>query len=140
MAWVRPGAGGHRWRSVIVKRGSRHHAAYGLFADDRHGRVSAALVTRARHAPHTRVHLRLHRWSALAVTYNGRVARIYVNGRLRRSQRIRGTVRPGRGPLTIGGSRTLGGWFKGVIDDVRVWDVALSAKRIRRQMRVSASA
>ena len=43
-----------------------------------------------------------------------------------------GSLRDANGPLRIGGRVPGGGWFKGVLDEVRVYNRALSAAEIRR--------
>lgn len=53
--------------------------------------------------------------------------KIYVNGDLRASQTRTGTVVDGTGALTIGGTN----YFNGVIDEVAVYNAALSATQVR---------
>ena len=61
--------------------------------------------------------------------------RLYENGDEVRSVPVAGSIRDANGPLRIGGRVPGGGWFKGVLDEVRVYNRALSAAEIRRAMR-----
>jgi glucose/arabinose dehydrogenase len=122
-AWVRPSARGAR--SVLVKeRGTR--LSYGLYA-----RPSGHLFTTAEHALRGPA-LRLHSWSHLAMTWDGSTVRVYVNGRRASSHALTGTALASRGPLRIGGNAIWPEFLRGVIDEVRVYDRALSATEIAR--------
>jgi hypothetical protein len=136
-AWVRPAATGRAWRGVILKDRAGG-PSYGLYANDNRRRASGWVRTRTGYGTDGGTGLRLRRWSYLAATYDGRVLRLYINGVLRSSRRVRGLIRTGRGPLMIGGNGVLGRWFKGTILDVRIWRTALSAAAIREEMRVDA--
>jgi hypothetical protein len=74
------------------------------------------------------------RWTHLAVTYDGAAVRLYVNGVEASSQPASGTIRRTTDPLWIGGNRPYGEYFKGVIDEVRVYDRALSPGEVRGAM------
>jgi len=74
------------------------------------------------------------RWTHLAVTYDGGAVRLYVNGVEASSQRASGTIRSTADPLWIGGNRPYGEYFNGVIDDVRIYDRALSPVEVRDVM------
>ncbi len=72
-------------------------------------------------------------WMHLAATYDGAKARFYTNGILAASVTV--AFRPNDAfPLRIGAGATEGNgsfWFPGLIDDVRVYRVALDALHIR---------
>ena len=137
-AWVRPSARGRVWRGTLLKQRGRG-LAYGLYANNRRGRAAGWIRTDYGYGTGGGPRLRLRRWAYLAVTYNGRVLRVYVNGIPRSSRRVVGAIPASGGPLTIAGSPVIGDWFKGTIDDVRIWRTALSANAMRGQMRVDAS-
>jgi hypothetical protein len=80
------------------------------------------------------VPLPVDRWSSLAVTYDGATLRMYVNGRRVSSRAVTGTVESPQTPLWIGGNEPYGEHFDGLIDEVRVYDRALSEAEIRRDM------
>lgn len=82
--------------------------------------------------------LRLERWNHLAVAYDGSVLQLYVNGRLAAEQnvnRVRAPVStPARGSMVFGrrGDNSGDGYrFRGVIDEVRLYDRALKLEELR---------
>jgi hypothetical protein len=78
--------------------------------------------------------LPVHRWSDVAVTYDGATLRLYVNGRQVSSRAATGTIQAPSNPLWIGGNRPYGEHFRGLIDEIRVYDHALSENEIRHDM------
>ncbi len=74
------------------------------------------------------------RWSGVAVTYDGATLRLYVNGRQVSSRATTGTIQTPSNPMWIGGNRPYGEHFHGLIDEVRVYNRALSENEIRRDM------
>ena len=127
-AWVRPARVGGAWRTVLVKeRGTR--LAYGLYAGPR---PSGHVYTSAERALRGRSALRRNRWSHLAMTWDGKVIRAYVDGRRVAGHALAGTAQRSSGPLRIGGNGIWPEWFAGVIDEVRVYDRALTAAEIAR--------
>jgi hypothetical protein len=77
---------------------------------------------------------RVGRWSHLGVTYDGTAVRLYVNGVEAASESASGPIRRTTDPLWIGGNRPYGEYFKGVVDEVRVYDRALSPAEVRAAM------
>src|SRR5205823_14811920 len=73
-------------------------------------------------------------WTHLAETYDGANLRFYVNGTLVTSTPMSGSMLVSGKALRIGGNRVWGEWFKGNIDDVRVYNRALSAGEIQSDM------
>ena len=122
-AWVRPSRRGAR--SVLVKeRGPR--LSYGLYA-----RPSGHVFTNAEHALRAPA-LPLRRWSHLAMTWDGSVMRVYRDGVQVASHALSGAAPVSDGPLRIGGNAIWPEFFKGDIDEVRVYDRSLSAAEIAR--------
>ena len=66
--------------------------------------------------------------------------RLYVNGKQVASDRLQGTAVVSNGALRIGGNKVWAEWFKGAIDDVRVYSRALSAAEIGADMAAPAAA
>jgi hypothetical protein len=75
-----------------------------------------------------------HRWSHLAVTYDGAALRLYVNGTQASSRAVSGPIRGTADPLWLGGNRPDGEYFHGLIDQVRVYNRALSLSELRIEM------
>lgn len=72
------------------------------------------------------------RWHHLAMTYDGSALRAYADGRPVASTTVGRKRKPGSTPLNIGRRQDGFVYFKGVIDEVRVYDRALPAAEIRR--------
>lgn len=73
-------------------------------------------------------------WTHLAATYDGATQRLYVNGSEVASQPLSGSIAISSGPLRIGGNSVWGEFFNGFIDEVRIYDRALTASEIQIDM------
>jgi len=76
----------------------------------------------------------VNRWSHLALTYDGSKLRLYLDGTEVSNRMATGTIRMTTDPLWIGGNNPYGEYFPGVIDEVRVYDRALSRAEVRADM------
>lgn len=76
----------------------------------------------------------VNRWSHVALTYDGARLRLYVDGAQVSSRAITGTIRKTTDPMWIGGNHPYGEYFEGLIDEVRVYDRALSPSQLRAEM------
>jgi hypothetical protein len=136
-AWVRPSALGSTWRPVMTKtRGDSF--SYEMYAHDDTGkpagyaRLSSDLTARSTSALPTGT------WTHLAVTFDGATLRFYANGALKASKAASGSLAVGTGALKVGANPTWRDWFKGDLDDVRVWRKPLTAAQITADMKVGA--
>ena len=134
-AWVRT-AGRRRSGRVVLAKRRRNTVSYALYAGDREGRPAAVASKRTGRAVHARGKLRPRRWTHLAMTYDGAQVRLYVDRRRVAARRRAGAPNAGAGPLLIGAGAG-GRYFKGAIDDVRIYNRALGAGAIRRDMRAA---
>ena len=132
-AWVKPSAAGPQWRTVLFKQ---HGAgmAYSLYASEDTnrpvGQVNVDDVERnAPGAP-----LALNGWTHLAATYDDATLRLYVNGTLASSLSVNGSIPASTGPLRIGGNSVWNEWFAGQIDDVRIYNRALTATELKADL------
>ena len=73
-------------------------------------------------------------WTHLATTYDGANLRMYVNGKLVATLAKTGVIPTSANPLQIGGDSLYGQFFKGTIDEVRVYNVALTIAQIVTDM------
>ena len=69
-------------------------------------------------------------WSHLVATYDGATVRLYVNGVQVASRAQTGAIQTSANPLQIGGDTLFGQYFNGLIDEVRVYNVALTPAQI----------
>ncbi|MGE0028956.1 MAG: LamG domain-containing protein [Thermoleophilia bacterium] len=133
-AWVKPQLGSGV-RVVVAKLGKGARPAYALYSATRGGGagglVDAGGGTRARADDD----LPLGKWSHVALTYDGTTVRFFRNGKQTAAARASGHVRKTLGSLVIGGGIRGAGRFKGVIDEVRVYNRALTSAEIARGMR-----
>jgi concanavalin A-like lectin/glucanase superfamily protein/Big-like domain-containing protein len=132
-AWVRPSLL-NSWRTVILKEDTSE-LAYGLYANTdtvrpgiwvRGGTASEFVKGTAQ--------LALNTWTHLASTYDGSMLRLYVNGNQVTSKVVGTTINATSRPLRIGGNTVWGEYFQGLIDDVRIYNRALSPSEIQTDM------
>src|SRR5207244_3787397 len=77
----------------------------------------------------------LNTWTHLAFTFDGSTLRLYMNGSLVRSSNMNnGSIVTSAGALRIGGNAVFGEYFRGIIDEVRVYNRALTAADIQVDM------
>ena len=138
-AWVKPQAA-NGTRTILARLG-RGGPTYAVHATTgRGGPGGEALVARGTKRVAVPDDLPLGKWTHVALTYDGSRLRLYRNAEEVGSAAVAGSIRDASGPLRIGGRVPGGGWFKGVLDEVRVYNRALSAAEIRRGMRRGAPA
>jgi hypothetical protein len=68
------------------------------------------------------------------VTYDGVTLKLYVNGTLASSKAVAGSLFASTGALRIGGNNIWPEWFAGLIDEVRVYQRALTATEVTADM------
>ena len=73
-------------------------------------------------------------WSYLAATYDGATLRLYVNGTFAASQAKTGAITSSTNALTIGSDPFYGQYFSGLIDNVRIYNSALTQTQIQTDM------
>ncbi|MDA0166921.1 PKD domain-containing protein, partial [Solirubrobacter ginsenosidimutans] len=135
-AWVKPSALGSTWRTAVLKENG-NGLAYALYANDDRGKAVGYAHTSLDYDA-TGSALALNAWTHIAVTYDGSTLRYFVNGVQAGSRALSGTMATGTGALKLGGNDVWGEWFKGDVDDVRVWRKPLTAAQIAADMNVDA--
>ena len=76
----------------------------------------------------------LNTWTHLAATFDATTIRLYVNGTQVATAARAGNLTTSSGSLRLGGNSLWGEWFAGQLDDVRVYDKALTAAQIQSDM------
>ncbi len=75
----------------------------------------------------------------MAATYDGVTLRFFVNGLLVASRAQTGAITASSDALTIGGNAYSGQNWSGLIDEVRIYNRALSATEIHTDMNIPVS-
>jgi glucose/arabinose dehydrogenase len=133
-AWVRPSGLGSVWRTVVLKE-TASYFAYALYGNTSGTpRPSAHVYIGGDRNTRGTAQLPVNAWSHLAATYDGAVLRLFVNGVQVSTRATTGAMAASSGPLRIGGNAVWPEWFQGLIDEVRVYDRALSAAEIQTDM------
>jgi hypothetical protein len=129
-SWVNPSTMNNMWQDVIYK-GNDNYYLEGVSAN---GSVPAVGGTFASMSLFGTAALPVNTWTHLAATYDRTTMRLYVNGVQVVSQAQTGAIATSANPLQIGGDSFYGQYFQGVIDEVRVYNRALSAMEIQTDM------
>ena len=75
-----------------------------------------------------------NQWSHVAATYDGTQLEFYVNGTQISSRPQTGNIMTSINALHIGGDMANGQYFNGEIDEIRVYNLALTAAQIQADM------
>ncbi len=133
-AWVFPTTS-TGWRTVVMKERSGGFA-YALYANNNAARpavqvrIGGTNITLAGTAA-----LPVNTWSHLAATYDATTLQLYVNGIQVASRATTGALTTTTNPLRLGGTTTLAGrFFSGQIDEVRIYNRALSPTELQADM------
>jgi len=136
-AWVYPTAlsGGttNGWRAIILKE-TAGNLVYCLRANSNYNRPATGLLIGNEKRLYGVSQLPLNTWSHLAATYDGASQRLYVNGVQIASRAQTGSMSVSSAPLRIGGNSIWGEYFQGRIDEVRIYNRALTAAQIQADM------
>ncbi len=141
-SWVRPESASNEWAPILAKEMGGGEAAYELawwlyegagYANQPAGGVGSAPgesdEAEAEDA------LPVDVWSHVALTYDGARLRLYVDGELVDFSPVPAGPPPvTEGEVQIGGASELGDYFKGRIDEVRVYNRALDQAEIQGSM------
>jgi len=134
-AWVRPTASSG-YRTVLLKEVSGE-LAYSIYAADSDHSTRPSgwirVANTSRYADGTGA-LPLNTYSHVAVTYNGSSLVFYVNGVATRTTAVTGNIQTSTMSLRIGGNTIWGEYFQGQIDEVRVYNRALTQSEIQTDM------
>ncbi len=123
-------------RDILIKEGTNADI-YNLYARNWRGRPEANVLVgganrvaegTAAQAPAANV------WTHVAGTYDGTTLRLFINGVQAASVNRSGPIATSTGPLRIGGNSLWGEFFQGRIDEVRIYNRALTQAEIQTDM------
>jgi PKD repeat protein len=132
-AWIFPTAAQSGWRTIV----QREVDAYFLHASHWNG----ALVPAGGGTFNGDVEwiagpsaVPVNAWTHVALTYNGAILRLYLNGAQVASEARSGAIQTNSNQISIGGNMPYGEFFQGRIDEVRVYNRALDPAEIDDDM------
>ena len=128
-AWVNP-TSGTGWRTVLLKE-TPGGLAYALYSANNGIAPGGFVHTSGGLGLNGTAAVPLNTWTHLAVTYDGTTLRMFVNGVQVSSGTVDRRGDHGTGALRIGGNSVWGEYFKGLIDEVRIYNRALTASEIQ---------
>ena len=131
-AWVNP-TSGNGWRSVVLKERTGG-LSYALYSANNGSRPAAFVHTTTDVGVNGTSAVPFNTWTHLAMTFDGTTLRMFMNGILVKSSAVSGTVAAASGALRIGGNSVWGEYFKGLIDEVRIYNRPLTAAEIQTDM------
>jgi hypothetical protein len=139
-AWVMP-TDIDGWRTILLKQLSTSTSmglTYALYANSAEDGGPGAYVRPSGMSSDQHVNafdpLPEFEWHHVAMTYNGSVISLYVDGFLVAARKTQTALSTSSLPLFIGGNPLWGEFFKGTIDEVRVYNRALSEGEIVADM------
>src|SRR5436309_8935849 len=137
-AWVFPTATLTNWRAIVDKNVDGY---YLMASTDQSDRPSAGGTwvggNQNTYGPSV---VEVNTWTHLAATFDGETVRLYVNGAEVASQAQTTPLATTTGTLQIGGDSYPNELFAGRIDEVRIYNRALSAAEIQTDMNTSIAA
>jgi hypothetical protein len=135
-AWVYP-TSLSGWRTVVLKEISGG-LSYALYAHDNAPQPAAYINTGGSDLPVAgTASIPINTWTHLAATYDGTSFSLFVNGSNVGTSTSIGAIRTSTSPLRIGGNAIWGEYFSGRIDEVRIYNRALSQSEIQTDMNTS---
>jgi chitodextrinase len=137
-AWVYPTQFGSSWRTVVTKEQSSG-LVYGLFASSDTTTPAALASLPGQDVVRGSSRLPRSTWTYLSATYDGQMLRLYVNGVQTATATGGGAMPASSQPLRIGGNG-MSQWFRGRIDDLRIYNRALSSAEIQSDMQAPVTA
>ena len=137
-AWVYPTAKNNAWRTVLAKELGTDLAYAMMARSSSGGRPYGIVHTAGEQLVRAPAQLPLNAWSHMTTTYDGSAVRLYVNGSLVATTPAIGSITTTDLPLHLGGNSAHGEWFQGRLDDIRIYNRALTGAEIQRDLNAPA--
>lgn len=134
-AWVKTTAADGGWHNVMMKQ-QTGMLVYALYAETGTTGPGAEVYTSggSDYAAYRSYTLDTAVWKHVVATYDGATVRLWVNGFENASIAGGGAIATSSGVLRIGGNGVWGEYFSGTIDEVRIYNRALSQAEIQSDM------
>jgi hypothetical protein len=137
-AWVYPTALTTGGKTAIMKEGSGLEV-YSLYAKE-DGTVPISYINNGSYVSISGPNpVPLNQWSHLVSTYDGQSQRLYIGGTEVANRKQSGLIQQSTGVLRIGGNNLWGEYFKGYIDEVRVYNRALTVAEVNYNLATAVS-
>jgi len=133
-AWVQPAAAPVGWQTVVGKYQSGAPLYFLHASSDSGDRPATGVYIGGERNLIGGTRLPANVWVHLAATYDGATERLYVNGIQVASRPQSGQIQTSSTPLRIGGNDVWGEYFQGLIDEVRIYNRALTQTEIQGDM------
>jgi outer membrane protein assembly factor BamB len=131
-AWVNPSTVNASWQDVIYKGNDNYYLEA---TSTNASKPDAGLIAGGSYADaYGTAALAANTWSYLTETYDGSTLKLYVNGTLVTSVAHTGAIASSTNALQIGGDTLYSQYFAGLIDEVRIYNVALTTGQIQSDM------
>jgi hypothetical protein len=136
-AWVNPQTK-NGWRTVLLKE-APDSLSYALYASDDATRPDgyARIGGIPRRVQGYSSSLATNEWNHLTATYESGTLRLYVNGLPVGTEHFSGPIETSAQALRLGGSSVWGDYLRGMVDEVRIYNVALTQAQIQIDMQRS---
>ena len=134
-AWVNPSSVSGGRTAIFKENRAAGHQAYSLYATLPGSKPAAEVATGPSYTTLTGTKtLAANTWSHVAATFDGTTLKVFRNGAQIGSRALSGSLVNSSNALKIGGNAIWSEWFKGKIDEVRVYNTARTAAQIKTDM------
>ena len=133
-AWVKPTTVTSSWRDVIYKGNDNYYLMATSSPGGTARPVGGATIAGVHQEAFGTVAITANTFTHLATTYDGSAVRLFVNGTQVASKAATGSIATSTNQLQIGGDSIYGQYFAGTIDEVRIYNTALTQAQIQADM------
>ena len=135
-AWVYPTVNPSTWTTIIFKElPEANNQVYGLYATSPSNLPLVDVFTDSIHELYGTAAVPLNTWTYLAATYDAAGGlTLYVDSMQVAHLPTTGNLVTSIGPLRIGGNSIFGEYFTGIIDNVRIYNRALTLMEVKDDM------
>jgi hypothetical protein len=133
-AWVNRGTAVAGNRIILSKDSSLTSGQYALLISGSNALTFSLTTTNGPNAANSTIPIPANTFTHVAATYDGALIRLYLNGTLVGSTPHTGNIVARNSALNIGQNFASTNRFIGQMDEVKLWNIALTEDSIRRRM------